>query len=141
MIKFYLSTVLIYFTIYMTSGLLMRKQFIKARDKLRKSMNDNSKIYGYVRTAINYLLLSLIPLLRLLFLVGKFYFMFNTDDYIKKIKEYQMKRINKVKFTNKLLKKYKSDNDKITSLCEKADKNKKIQKLYKKYLKKLGDDK
>lgn len=51
-----------------------------------------------------------------------------------------MKRINKVKFTNKLLKKYKSDNDKITSLCEKADKNKKIQKLYKKYLKKLGDD-
>lgn len=87
MIKFYLSTVLIYFTIYMTSGLLMRKQFIKARDKLRKSMNDNSKIQGYVRTAIDYLLLSFIPLLRLLFLIVKFYFMFDTDNYIKKIKK------------------------------------------------------
>ena len=92
MIKFYLSTVLIYFTIYMASGLLMRKQFIKARDKLRKATNDNSKIHGYVRTAINYLLLSFIPLLRLLFLIGKFYFIFDTDNYIKKIKK---KRWNK----------------------------------------------
>ena len=50
-----------------------------------------------------------------------------------------MKRINKVKFTNKLLKKYKNDNDKITYLCEKADKNKKIEKLYPIYGSRLID--
>lgn len=85
MIKFYLNTVLIYFTIYMASGLLMRKQFIKARDKLRKAMNDDKKICGYIRTTLDYLLLSFVPLLRLLFLIGKFYFIFNTDAFIKKI--------------------------------------------------------
>ena len=33
MIKIYLSTVIIYFAIYIVSGILTRKQFIKARDK------------------------------------------------------------------------------------------------------------
>ena len=87
MLKFYLSTVLIYFIVYMASGILMRKQFIKARDKFRKEMNDNSKIYGNIKTMIDYLLLSFIPLIRLFFLIGKYYFITNTDDFIKKTKE------------------------------------------------------
>lgn len=87
MFKFYLSTVLIYFIVYMASGILMRKQFIKARDKFRKEMNDSSKIYGNIRTTIDYLLLSFIPLIRLLFLIGKYYFITNTDDFIKKTKK------------------------------------------------------
>lgn len=87
MIKFYLSTVLIYFIIYITSGILTRKQFIKARNKLRKATNDNSKIYGYIRTIMYYLLLSFVPIIRLFGLIGKYYFIANTDEFIKRIKE------------------------------------------------------
>ena len=87
MIKFYLSTVLIYFIIYITSGILTRKQFIKARNKLRKATNDNSKIYGYIRTIMDYLLLSFVPIIRLFGLIGKYYFVANTDEFIKRVKE------------------------------------------------------
>lgn len=83
MLKFYLSTVLIYFMVYITSGILFRKQFIIARDKLRKAMNDNSKTYGVVKTLIAYLLISFIPIIRFLSLAGKYYLVFNTYDYIK----------------------------------------------------------
>ncbi len=83
MIKFYLSTVLIYFMVYITSGILFRKQFIIARNKLRKATNANSKIYGVVRTSIVYLLISFIPVIRFLSLAGKYYLVFNTNEYIK----------------------------------------------------------
>lgn len=83
MIKFYLSTVLIYFMVYITSGILFRKQFIIARNKLRKATNANSKTYGVVRTSIVYLLISFIPVIRFLSLVGKYYLVFNTNEYIK----------------------------------------------------------
>lgn len=83
MIKIYLSTVIIYFIIYIVSGILTRKQFIKARDKFRKETNNNSKIYGIMRTTINYLLISCIPFIRLLVLIGKYYFMINIDEFIK----------------------------------------------------------
>ena len=87
MIKFYLITVMIYFAIYIVSGILMRKQFIKARNKLRKETNDNSKIYGYIRTTINYLLISFIPFVRLITLILKYYLVANTDDFNKMTKE------------------------------------------------------
>lgn len=87
MIKFYLSTVLIYFVIYIASGILFKKQFIKARNKFRKATNDNSKVYGYIRTTVNYLLVSFIPIIRLFVLMGKYYFVVNTDEFIKKVKE------------------------------------------------------
>jgi hypothetical protein len=87
MIKFYLITVMIYFAIYIVSGILMRKQFIKARNKLRKETNDNSKIYGYIRTTIDYLLISFIPIVRLITLILKYYLIANTDDFIKMMKE------------------------------------------------------
>lgn len=87
MIKFYLSTVLIYFIIYIASGILTRKQFIKARNKFRKATNDNSKVYGYIRTIVDYLLISFIPIIRLFGLIGKYYFVANTDEFIKRVKE------------------------------------------------------
>lgn len=87
MIKFYLDTVMIYFIIYITSGILLREQFIKARDKARKELNNNSKIDGNIRTTFTYLLISFIPFVRLFALIGKHYMIFNTDEYIKKVKE------------------------------------------------------
>ena len=93
MIKFYLISVMIYFTIYIVSGILMKKQFIKARNKLRKETNDNSKIYGYIRTTINYLLISFIPFVRLITLILKYYLVANTDDFIKIMKEKDTLRI------------------------------------------------
>ena len=92
MIKFYLITVLIYFIVYITGGLVFRKQFIIARNKLRKATNNNSKIYGVVRTSIVYLLISFIPVIRFLSLVGKYHLVFNTNDYIKAVIRRNKKR-------------------------------------------------
>lgn len=47
------------------------------------------------------------------------------------------KDINNIVFTDEILEKYKADSEKITKLCKKIDKNKKIQKEYKEYLKTL----
>ena len=91
MIKFYLSTVAIYFIIYIASGILFKKEYIKARDKLRKATNDNSKIRGYFRTTINYLLLSFIPFIRLMTLIVKYYMVFDTDKCIEVVKEKRSK--------------------------------------------------
>ena len=87
MIKFYLSTVVIWFIIYISSGILLKKQFIKARNKIRKELNDNSKIYSNIRTTFVYLLISSIPFVRLIVLIGKYYMIMYTDEYIKKAKE------------------------------------------------------
>lgn len=91
MIKFYLSTVLIYFIIYIASGILTRKQFIEARNKFRKATNANSKIHGYIRTTIDYLLISFIPIIRLFTLIAKYTFVMNTDEVIKRVKEKEVK--------------------------------------------------
>lgn len=50
------------------------------------------------------------------------------------------KNIDDIVFTDEILKKYKDDSDRITELCKKIDKNKKIQKEYKKYLKSKKDE-
>lgn len=50
-----------------------------------------------------------------------------------------MKDIDNVVFTDEILEKYKDDSEKITELCKKIDKNKKVQEEYKKFLK--GEEK
>lgn len=50
-----------------------------------------------------------------------------------------MKDIANVVFTDEILEKYKADSEKITELCKKIDKNKKVQEEYKKFLK--GEEK
>lgn len=87
MIKFYLSTVLIYFIVYVTSGILFKKEFIKARNKLRKELNDNRKIYGNIRTTFTYLLISFIPFIRLCVLISKFYLIIDTKGFIENAKK------------------------------------------------------
>lgn len=87
MLKIYLDSVVIYFIIYMSTGLLFKKDFIKARDRLRKELNDNSKNYGVIRTTLDYLIISFIPVIRFIGLFGKFWLIVDTDGYIKKAKE------------------------------------------------------
>lgn len=87
MIKFYLSTVAIYFMIYIASGILFKKEFRKARDKVRKELNDNSKINGNIKTTFIYIIISFIPFIRLIGLIGKYYMILNPDEYIKRVKE------------------------------------------------------
>lgn len=50
-----------------------------------------------------------------------------------------MKDIDNVVFTDEILEKYKADSEKITEICKKIDKNKKVQEEYKKFLK--GEEK
>ena len=86
MLKFYLDTVIIYFLIYVTSGLLLKKEFVKARDKFRKELEINDKLYSNIKTTLGYLLLSFIPFIRLIALITKFYMITNTEELIKKVK-------------------------------------------------------
>ena len=87
MLKIYVDSVIIYFIIYMTTGICFRKEYAKARDKVRKELNDNSKKYGVIRTTLLYLIISFIPIIRLIGLVGKYWMVVDPDSYVKKVKE------------------------------------------------------
>ena len=87
MLKIYIDSVMIYFIIYMTTGICFRKEYVKARDKVRKELNDNSKKYGVIRTTLLYLIISFIPVIRLIGLVGKYWMVVDPDSYVKKVKE------------------------------------------------------
>lgn len=91
MLKIYLETIFIYFVVYIATGILFKKEFIKARDKARKELNDNSKKYGTIRTTFTYLIISFIPLIRFLGIFGKMWMIVDTDGYIKRVKEKQEK--------------------------------------------------
>ena len=87
MLKIYLETVFIYFVVYIATGILFKKEYIKARDKARKELNDNSEIYGVIRTTFTYLIISFIPLIRFLGIFGKMWMIFDIDSYIKRVKK------------------------------------------------------
>ena len=89
MLKFYLETVCIYFIVYIATGILLKKEFVKARDKLRKELKINTKLYGTIKTTFMYLIASFIPLIRLILILTKMYMIIDTDKYIKMIKEKQ----------------------------------------------------
>ncbi len=50
------------------------------------------------------------------------------------------KNIEDITFDDSLLEKYKEKNEKLTMLCKKLDKNKKVQKKYKEYLQTKEDE-
>ena len=87
MLKIYLETVFIYFVVYIATGILFKKEYIKARDKARKELNDNSEIYGVIRTTFTYLIISFIPLIRFLGIFGKMWMIVDIDSYIKRVKK------------------------------------------------------
>lgn len=87
MLKIYLETVFIYFVVYIATGILFKKEYIKARDKARKELNDNSEIYGVIRTIFTYLIISFIPLIRFLGIFGKMWMIVDIDSYIKRVKK------------------------------------------------------
>lgn len=87
MLKIYLISCLIWFIILMAQALLFHREFIKARDKIRKETNIDTKIDGYFKTTFAYLLASFIPIYRLFLCLGKFIFVFNSDKVIKAYKE------------------------------------------------------
>ena len=87
MLKIYIESSIIYFVIYIITSMLFKKDFIKARDKMRKELNKNDKIYGYTKTTIMYLLISFMPIIRLTTLIGKLWLIFYTDSFIKRAKE------------------------------------------------------
>lgn len=92
MLKFYLDSVFIYFLIFMATGILFKSEFVKASEKVRKVNKDTSKRAGVIVTALFYLVLSFIPVIRFLGLYGKIYMTFWTDSYIELLKETKEKK-------------------------------------------------
>ena len=95
MLKIYLESSIIYFVIYIITSIIFKKDFIKARDKLRKELNKNDKIYGTIKTTFMYLLISFVPVIRLTTLIGKLWLTFDTDNFISKAKEREDKDVHK----------------------------------------------
>ena len=87
MLEFYLDTVAIYFIVYIATGILLRDEFIKARNKLRKELNKEDEVAGYITTTITYLLISFVPIIRLISLIGKMWLTLDPDGYINRVKE------------------------------------------------------
>ena len=95
MLKIYLTSCLIWFVILMSEGLLYKKEFVKARDKIRKATNDESKISSNFTTAITYLLISLIPVYRFMVLIAKLYMTIYPEKMIKEIKKREKEKEKK----------------------------------------------
>ena len=87
--KIYFYSSIIWFIIMLLEGIIFRKQYIKARDKIRKATNDNSKIWNNTQTVIFYLIISFIPVVRFIILFCKVYAMIFPKDIIKSIKEHE----------------------------------------------------
>lgn len=87
MLKIYLDSVIIYFVIFLAEGLLFRKEYRKAQDKLNEYYKREEKRSGYIKTTFVYLLISLVPILRTIVLITKIYITSNIDGFIKFLKE------------------------------------------------------
>lgn len=87
MLNFYLDTVMIYFLIFMGTGIALRKPFIEASDKLKEALNDESKRENIVKTVIFYMGVSFIPVFRLMVLLSKLALILNTEKMIELMKE------------------------------------------------------
>lgn len=95
MLKIYFESCLIWFLIMISEGIIFKKEFIMARNQIRKETNDNSKIYGNILTTFYYFLISLIPIYRLIFLIGKIYMTFHSEKMINIIKKQQKSKKEK----------------------------------------------
>ena len=85
--KIYFYSSLIWFAVIMLEGIIFKKQFIKARDKVRKATNNNGKVWNNIETTVFYLIASFIPIFRFICLLMKVYMTIFPKDIIKSIKE------------------------------------------------------
>ena len=87
MLKIYLSSVIIYFIIFIAEGLAFRKIFLKSQEKINKSQNIETKRDSYLKTTIDYLIISFIPVIRLISFITKLFMTFYPDKCIEIFKE------------------------------------------------------
>jgi len=80
MIKFYLSTAIIYFIIFTASGIVLKKEYERS---IRKIRGSNDYYYNYLKNIMYYFLVSLIPIFRIIFLILKFYIVFFPEKAIE----------------------------------------------------------
>lgn len=92
MLKFYFETSIVWFIVHITYSIVFHKQFKKAQKKIQKeTKSENEEKWGYIRTTLWYLLISFIPIIRLIVFIGKIVMIFDTDKAIETIKEKENK--------------------------------------------------
>lgn len=88
MMKLYISSVIIWFLIIVCFSLSTKKIFLENIKKYNEALNkEEVKKMGYIKTTLFYLMVSFVPVFRLLILVSKFYIVFNIDKLIEFEKE------------------------------------------------------
>ena len=85
MLKFYLDSVMIYFIILVVSGIVFHKQFEEGKKKLEDYKEGEQM--GYIETALFYLGIAFIPVIRFFAVVVKLAIIFNTDKCEEILKE------------------------------------------------------
>lgn len=86
-LKFYFYSSIIWFIIIICTHIVFYKQFKKSQKEIKKATNDNEKEWGYFKSIMVYLLLSFIPIIRLIELVTYFIMICNHNKIIEIIKE------------------------------------------------------
>lgn len=87
MLNFYLFTVIFWFVITILVHIIFYSRFIKARNIIREKTNCNSKIWGYFKTTMFYLLISFIPILRFIYMycyIGAIFYTYEAINAINK---------------------------------------------------------
>lgn len=82
MLKFYISTVIIWFVIFIAEAILTHEDVKKMQDKIRKEFEiEKIKVrkYRYIKNTFRYLLISCIPLIRLVVLVIEIYITYDPN--------------------------------------------------------------
>lgn len=87
MIKIYIYSVVVWFVLFILTGIVFKKKFKEAQIKIRKFTDWNEEEYGVLKTTILYLIESLIPVRRCLLFFGKLVVIFRTDVFIEFLKE------------------------------------------------------
>ena len=87
MLKLYLSSVIIYFLIFMSEGIIFKKEFNKAQEIINKHFGEEVKKVGYLKTTISYLLISFIPIIRLITFITKICMTIEPKKFIKLMEE------------------------------------------------------
>lgn len=87
LLKIYLGSVLFWFLLIVITGLIFRKKFLRGTEIISAYTGEKIEREHWLKTTLNYLFLSFIPLFRFLMFVVKMYITFAPRQVIGILEE------------------------------------------------------
>lgn len=89
MIKIYLYSCLIYFLATSLPGIIFNKRFKKCQKIFCRYISSDDKKWGYIKTTMYYVFISMIPFVRLICFISKIWFLINPQSFSKYVENFQ----------------------------------------------------